>query len=365
MKYQRTGAIAGLFVASAFALSACGSDNVPAGGASGGAAGAIKDCQSGQLTAEGSTAQGNAVDAWKQAYATSCGANITYNKTGSGAGITSFTAGKVAFAGSDSALKDDERPKADARCKGGKAVGIPAVVSPISVVYKLAGVDKLSLSPEAIAGIFAGKITKWNDPQIVATNAGAKLPATTITTVHRSKDSGTTDNFTKFLDAQAKSIWTFGDGKAWKAPGGKGVPGSSDIAASVNSTEGSISYVDYADVKKNKLPYASLNFGGQAVELNDTTVGAAITGAKVDQKGNDIKLDLDYGQKKPGSYPLALVTYEITCDKGLAADEAKLVKSFLSYATSAAGQDAAAKAGHSKLPAALQQKAAAAAAKIA
>ncbi|WP_163511929.1 phosphate ABC transporter substrate-binding protein PstS [Fodinicola acaciae] len=359
MKLQRHGVSACLLAvtaASAVALAGCGSDNTPTtGGSASGSAGAA-DCATGQISAEGSTAQGKAMDAWTQAYGKKCGASVTYNKTGSGAGVTAFSAGKVAFAGSDSALKDSNTPAADKRCGTGKAIDLPMVVSPIAVAYNLKGVSKLTLTPDAVAGIFAGKVTKWNDPAIAKSNAGVTLPATTITTVHRSKDSGTTDNFTKFLDAQSKSIWTFGTGQAWKAPGGKGAPGSADVISAVKGTDGSIAYVDGPDAKTNNLTVAALDFGQGPVELSTDTIGKAIAAAQVKQTGNDIKLTLNYGLKQAGAYPLGLVTYEITCEKGLPASQSKLVKSFLTYTASAEGQDAAAAAGHAKLPADLQTK---------
>jgi phosphate transport system substrate-binding protein len=367
VKLQRHGVSACLLAvtaASAVALAGCGSDNTPTASGSGSAS-AGADCATGQISAEGSTAQGNAMDAWTQAYGTKCGASVTYNKTGSGAGVTSFSAGKVAFAGSDSALKDTNQPGADKRCgAGNKAIDLPMVVSPIAVAFNLKGVSKLTLTPDAVASIFAGKITKWNDPLIAKSNAGVTLPATTITTVHRSKDSGTTDNFAKFLDAQSKSIWTFGTGQAWKAPGGKGVAGSADVVSAVKTIDGAIAYVDGADAKKNSLVVSALDFGQGPVELSTDTIGTAIAAAKVAQTGSDIKLTLNYGLKQAGAYPLGLVTYEITCQKGLPATQSKLVKSFLTYTASDAGQDAAAAAGHAKLPKDLQTKVQAAVATI-
>lgn len=364
VKLQRHGVSACLLAvtaASAVALAGCGSDNTPTTNASGSGA---ADCATGQISAEGSSAQGKAMDAWTQAYGKKCGATIAYTKSGSGAGVTAFTAGKVAFAGSDSALKDTNQPAADKRCASGKAIDLPMVVSPIAVAYNVKGLTKLTLTPDALAGIFAGKITKWNDAQIAKSNAGVTLPATTITTVHRSKDSGTTDNFTKFLDAQSKSIWTFGTGQAWKAPGGKGAPGSADVISTVKATDGSIAYVDGPDAKANTLNAAALDFGQGPVELSSDTIGKAISAAEVKQTGNDIKLTLKYGLKEAGAYPLGLVTYEITCEKGLPAAQAKVVKSFLTYTASTEGQDAAAAAGHAKLPADLQTKVQAAVAAI-
>ena len=147
------------------------------------------------------------MDEWIKAYQQKCsGATINYEGTGSGAGIQAFIAGTADFAGSDSALKDGaEQPQADARCAGGTAIHLPMVIGPIAVVYNVEGVDGLQLKPATLAKIFAGKITKWDDAAIKADNPSAKLPSTTIQPVHRSDESGTTDNFTKYLSKAAPS----------------------------------------------------------------------------------------------------------------------------------------------------------------
>jgi phosphate transport system substrate-binding protein len=351
VKHLRRGSIACLALTGVLALAACGSDNTT--NTSNNAK--IANCAKGQLNAEGSSAQNTAMEAWIQNYSSACsGATINYTPSGSGAGVKQFIAGKVPFAGSDSALKPEEQGPADARCKTGKAIDLPMVISPIAVPYNLKGVDKLALSPKALSGIFQGTITKWNDPAIAATNSGATLPATSIQVVFRSKDSGTTDNFTKFLEAASGGDWKLGTGKAWKGKVGQGVPGSGDVAAAVKSTDGAIAYIDGPDAKKNSLTVAALDLGSGPVEISDDSVGKAVAKAQKAVNGNDIKLTLDYSLKEAGAYPLVLVTYEITCEKGLPADQATLVKSFLGYTVSADGQAASAAAGYSKLPAELQ-----------
>jgi phosphate transport system substrate-binding protein len=358
VKLLRHGSIACLAMTGILALSACGSDNTTSTGTKGdgGTKAAIADCAEGQLNAEGSSAQNTAMESWINNYSAACGATINYTPSGSGAGVKQFIAGKVSFAGSDSALKDDEQGPADARCATGKAIDLPMVVSPIAVAYNLKGVDKLALTPKTIAEIFQGTITKWNDPAIAASNAGVTLPATSIQVVFRSKDSGTTDNLTKFLEKAADGAWKLGTGKAWKGKVGQGAPGSGDVAAAVKGKDGAISYLDAPDAKKNSLSLAALDLGNGPVEINDDSVGKAVAKAKETITGNDIKLELDYGLTEAGAYPLVLVTYEITCEKGLPADQAKLVKSFLGYTVSEAGQQAAADAGYSKLPAELVSK---------
>jgi phosphate transport system substrate-binding protein len=352
VKLQRHGLVAGL-VAGVLALSACGSDNTSnnAGSGSGSATGASTDCASGTLSWDGSSAQKTAVTEWIKQYQTKCsGASINYQGQGSGAGRTAFYSGQIPMAGSDASIADADQSKADARCSGGKAVNLPMVLTPVEFIYNVAGVSDLTLTPSILAKVFSGKITNWNDPEIAAANKTATLPSKTITAVHRSKDSGTTDNFTKFLAAQAKDVWTYGTGQAWKAPGGQGAADSAGLVQSVKSTDGGIGYVDGPDAKKNSLTPAKLDVGAGPVAPDATSVGKAISAAKIGGDAQDITLSINYGLKDAGTYPAILATYEITCSKGLPADQAKFVKSFLTYAASTEGQGVLTTLGYSQLP---------------
>ncbi|MET8151147.1 phosphate ABC transporter substrate-binding protein PstS [Actinoplanes sp. NPDC049668] len=361
MKLQRYY-VAGIALTAALALTACGSDNTdsPAGAASV----APGSCTAGQLTAQGSSAQKNAMDEWIKTYQGQCAdTKIGYEGTGSGAGIQAFIAGTADFAGSDSALKEEEQPQADAKCPGGQALNLPMVIGPIAVVYNLDGVDGLQLSSPVLAKIFAGKITKWNDPAIAAENSGAKLPDATIASVHRSDESGTTDNFTKYLSKTAEADWTFGNAKAWKAPGGTGAAKSDGVTTAVKSTPASISYVELSYAENSDLQKAKIKNGaGEYTELTGESAGKTIAGAKVAGTGDDLKLDIDYATTEPGAYPIVLVTYEIACSKGSA--KAAAIKGFLTYTASTAGQSALGELGYAPLPEAVRAKVEASVAKI-
>jgi phosphate transport system substrate-binding protein len=174
--------------------------------------------------------------------------------------------------------------------------------------------------------------------------------------VHRSKDSGTTQNFAKFLTAQVPDLWTYGTGQAWKAPGGQGEADSSALVQSVKGTDGAIGYVDGPDATKNSLTPAKLDVGAGAVAPSADTVGKAISAAKITGDNQDVVLAIDYGLKDAGTYPAILATYEITCTKGLTADQSKFVKSFLTYTASEAGQGELTKLGYSPLPTELATK---------
>jgi phosphate transport system substrate-binding protein len=357
VKLQRHGTLACLALSAALALSACGSDNnAPSGSSSSGSAAA--DCAAGTLNAQGSSAQKNAMADWIKAYQQKCsGTTINYEPSGSGAGIQAFIAGTADFAGSDSALKDEEQPKADAKCSGGKAIHLPMVTGPIAVAYNVSGIDNLQLKPATLAQIFAGKVKKWDDPAIKADNPSAKLPSTMIQTVHRSEESGTTDNFTNYLSKSAAADWTFGKGKKWTAPGGTAVKGSDGVASAIKGADGSIGYIELSFAENSSLKMSKIQNGaGEFAELTGESAGKTIAGAKITGQGDDLKMSIDYATKEAGAYPIVLVTYEIVCSKGLAADKLKLVKGLLSYTSSADGQKMLGELGYAPLPESVRSK---------
>ncbi len=319
----------------ALALSACSSDS-GSGDNAGSTSGGSIACESGTIKGSGSSAQANAMTEWIKAYQTACpDATIDYQGTGSSAGITDFINKQVQFAGSDSALKDADVEKANARCAAGPALNIPMVGGAIALAYNIEGAEKLTLNADTIAGIYASKITKWNDPAIVALNSGVTLPDAAIQAFHRSDGSGTTDNFTKYLKAAAPSVWTFDSGKEWKAPGGQGANKSDGMASAVKSTKNAIAYVELSFVKSQSLTAASVDSGSGAIEATSDNAAKFISSAKVKGTGNDLSLSIDYAAKVDGAYPIVLVTYEITCEKGLdATKDLPLTKSFLTYTAS-------------------------------
>jgi phosphate transport system substrate-binding protein len=357
VKLQRRGTLACLAISAALALTACGSDNnspSTTSSASGGASPA--DCAKGTLNAAGSSAQKNAMAEWVKEYQGLCsGVTINYDPSGSGAGITSFGAGTADFAGSDSPMKDTEQAKADTRCTGGKAIHLPMVIGPIAVVYNVSGLTSLQLKSATLAKIFTGKITKWNDPAIAADNSGVTLPSATIQTIHRSDSSGTTDNFTKFLGKTAATDYTLANDKVWKASGGTGAKGSDGVASAVKGADGTIGYVEKSFADSTGLKTAKIGNGaGEYAELTPDSAAKTIAGAIVAGTGGDLKLTIDYKTTQSGAYPIVLVTYEIACTKGLAADKAALVKSFLKYAASTAGQSKLTALGYAPLPSTVQ-----------
>jgi phosphate transport system substrate-binding protein len=361
VKLSRTARLGGLALAGSLALVACGSDNNSSSGGSAAASGSSSSAAalSGSLAGEGSTAQKNAID---QAIATFSQSNpdakVSYNATGSGAGVKQFIGGQVDFAGSDSALKTDpaagastsEVQDAQKRCMGNPAWNIPLVAGPIAVAYNLSGVDKLVLTPDLVARIFDGKITTWNDPAIKQVNSGVNLPGTKISVFYRSDESGTTDNFQKYLKGATPSNWSYTPSKTWPAKAGQGAAKSTGVAQGVKSTDGGVGYVEWSNAKDLKLGVAQIDNGGGSVELSGDSAGKAISAAKPAGEGNDLRLKLDYATKQPGVYPIVLVTYEIVCSKGLDAGKTALLKGFLNSMATDDFQNSAADIGYAVLP---------------
>ncbi len=307
----------------------------------------VIDCAQGSITAQGSSAQANAVSAWIKDYQVSCAeATVEYGSVGSGAGLRSFYAGTGDFAGSDSPIAAADQARATARCRGA-AIHLPMVVGPIALAFTVAGVDDLRLSPGTIARIFTGRATRWNDARIRADNPGVALPATPIRPVHRSDNSGTTDNFTTFLAATAGADWGLEAGPAWPATGGLGADGSNRLVSAIERTDGAIGYVEASYARFHNLPTARVgNAAGEFAELTDAAAARTVAGAKVAGAGGDLRLDLDYRIADPAAYPLVLVTYEIVCRAGTP----DLAKSFLTYAAGPTGQATATAAGYAPLP---------------
>ena len=375
MKITRIGRVPAIALVGALALSACGSDD-NSGGNDGGdsgngssaasadgsgapAAGGDVDCGSKALTAEGSTAQDNAIQEAISSFESVCAdQKVTYNGTGSGDGIKKFIAGQVSFAGSDSALKgtDGKTEVQDAaKACGSPAWNIPMVTGPISIAYNLQGVDKLVLTPALLADIFQGKIKTWNDPQIAAVNKGVTLPAKPIKPFFRSDESGTTENFTKYLKGSAPAKWTAEPAKQWSGKG-EGKAKTAGVASAVKSTDGGITYAEWGAAKDNKLGVAQIDNGAGPVELTGESAGKAIAAAKIDGQGNDLKLKLDYATKEAGAYPIVLVTYEIVCSKYKDAATAKGVKAFLNHFSSEDTQKGIEEIGYAPLPDEIRSK---------
>lgn len=359
MRHTRSAAFSAIALTGALALSACGSDN-NTGEAAGGESSAV-DCPTGTLNAEGSSAQKNAFEQTASTFIEDCAeATVNYNSTSSGTGIKQFIGGQVDFAGSDSALKTVEKDgviesEAAAQYCGSPAWNLPMVTGPIAVAYNLEGVDKLVLNADVLADIFNGKITTWNDQAIAALNDGVELPSDPIKVFFRSDESGTTENFTKYLSAAAPEKWTAEPAKAWTGKG-EGKPKSDGVASAVKGTKGGITYAEWSYAKNNDLGVAQIDTGAGAVELNAESAGKAVSAAEQVGEGNDLALKLDYATKEAGAYPIVLVTYEIVCSKAKDPAKVDLLKAYLKHFASAENQEALVEIGYAPLPEGIDTK---------
>ena len=334
-KTVRTSLTATAALTLALSLTACGAAN------EGGDA-ATDSTLTGTLNAGGASSQEAAVAAWKKAFQTANpDVTVNYDPVGSGGGREQFLAGGLALAGSDAFLDDEELTKAKERCSS-DVVEVPTYISPIAVIYNLDGVDELNLAPATIGGIFQGSITTWNDPAIKADNPDAELPATKITPVHRSDDSGTTKNFTDYLDQASEGAWEGGVVETWPVEGGEAAEGTSGVVAAVTNGKGTIGYADASQA--GDLSAAHVKVGEDFTEVTPEAA-AKVLDASTQVEGRaatDIAIEVDRKVAEEGVYPIVLVSYQIACQTYDDKATADLVKGWLSFVTGADGQEVAA-----------------------
>ncbi|RDI47336.1 phosphate ABC transporter substrate-binding protein PstS [Nocardia mexicana] len=361
MNLKRNGALLGVLAAAgALTLTACGSDDNTAQTA--GAAKVDVACGGKKaLKASGSSAQKNAMDRFVAAYETNCdGYTLDYTSSGSGAGVNEFIGGQTDFGGTDSPLdaKKDEPNKAAARC-GSPAWNLPTVFGPIAITYNIDGVGDLVLDGPTAAKIFNGTITRWDDVAIKALNQKANLPAEPIRVIFRSDESGTTDNFQKYLDSASNGAWGKGAGKAFTGGVGEGAKGNEGTSAAIKNTKNSITYNEWSFAKSQNLSVSQIitDAAVKPVELNVQSAGAAISAAKISGQGNDLVIDTTsfYKPTDPAAYPILMPTYEVVCSKYSDPETGKAVKAFLTSATDN-GQKGLDESGYVPIPDAFKTK---------
>ena len=342
MKKIRTTAIAAT-VAASLVVAACGSSSTSTSkpataattGTSGGGSSSGK-VTGGTINGAGSTLAAPIYQQWGSSLK-SQGLTVNYNPVGSGAGVAQLQAATVEFAGSDPALKSTD--KAGAK---GPLLQFPVAFGAITVSYNLSGVKSgIKLDGPTVAGIFMGKIKTWSDPAIKSLNPGMSLPSTSITVVHRSDSSGTTNGFTTYL-SDVDPTWksTVGKGKDVKWPTGTGAKGNSGVAAAVKQTDGAVGYVEQAYALENNFTYAAVkNSAGSYVLPTIQNTSAA---------ANGIKIPADLGistinSPNPAAYPIVsqtfIAVYKDPCKSGGASSStAAALKSWLAYASGAGQQ---------------------------
>jgi phosphate transport system substrate-binding protein len=231
---------------------------------------------SAQITGAGATFIYPLLSKWSDDYNKTTGHKINYQSIGSGGGIAQIKAATVDFGSSDKPLSSDELAAA--------GLGqFPSAIGGVVPVVHLDGVaaGKLRLTGALLADIYLGKVTTWNDPQIVALNSGVKLPSSKINVVHRSDGSGTTFNFVNYLSKVSPSFkGKVGEGTSVQWPAGIGGKGNEGVAAYVKQIKGSIGYVELAYASQNAMTHASLqNAAGNWVQPNPASFQAAASTA--------------------------------------------------------------------------------------
>ncbi|MGN6446159.1 phosphate ABC transporter substrate-binding protein PstS [Amnibacterium sp.] len=353
---MRAGLAIGTAITAIIALSSCAS-NEAGGSGSGSSSSASTATLSGQLNGQGSSAQGNAQTQWIKDFQTAnSGVTINYNPVGSGAGRTAFEQGGAQYAGSDTYLSSAEVGGTFALCNG-KGIDLPDYISPIALAFNVKGVSSLNLDATTLAKIFSGKITTWNDPAIKALNSGANLPATKIDPVHRSDKSGTTHNFTDYLNKTAPSVWTNKGDDTFPYKTGEGAQGTSGVVAAIKGGNGTIGYIDNSQV--GSLTVAKVKVGSTFVAPSADGAAKAAEAGTVEsgRDASDFAIDVNRTTTDPTQWPITLISNLIVCKQYKDPSVGKLVGAYATYVTSTEGQAAGAKvAGSAPMSAALIAK---------
>ena len=355
----QVSATAGIALAAALSVAACSSSGSSSSSSSASPSSSSSSAAklSGSLTGSGSTFQTVYQQSAIQAFKTiQPNMTVNYGAGGSGKGRTDLASGVVNFAGSDSTI-----PSSEASTFKKTVLYFPVVIGPISLAYNLSGVTSLKLTPTVIAEIFEGKITKWNDSAITALNPGVTLPSTAITAAVRSDSSGTTQNFSLYLEKAAPSVWTLGSSSTIKWPStaraGSGNPG---VAQIIKSTPGAIGYVDYADAKASALTTASVkNSAGSYVAPSPASASISAAGVTVAPNLTFHAVD----GSGAGAYPITYQSWVLVYAAQPSSNDAAMLKAYLGYLLGA-GQKTLSSLGYAPLPANIDSQAVAQLSKI-
>ena len=252
---------------------------------------------------------------------------INYQALGSGAGIQQLTQGTVDFGASDVPMTDDQLSK----ITKSKILHFPTVLGGVVPTYNVEGAPALNFSPETLAGIYLGKITKWNDAAIKKDNPGAKLPDTDITVVHRSEGSGTTFVWTDYL-SKVSPEWKskVGAGASVNWPAGLGGKGSEGVSGTVKQTPGAIGYVELIYAVQNKMLYGTVkNSAGAFVKADFDSVSEAAAGAAKSMPA-DFRVSITNAPGKK-AYPISTFTWLLIPNKFDNATKKTAIQGFLKW----------------------------------
>ena len=283
---------------------------------------------------------------------------VNYQSVGSGAGVEQFTKGTVDFGASDVAMKDEEIQQVPAD-KG--VILLPVTAGGVVLAYNLPDVPELQLPRDLYVDIILGKVTKWNDPRIVAANPGAKLPDQPITWIHRSDGSGTTGVFTKHLAAISPE-WKdkVGEGKTVEWPVGVGGKGNEGVTAQIKQTQGSLGYIEYGYAKQNNLSFAALeNKAGKFVKYNDDSASKTLAAIELPENLRAFVPDPEGDE----SYPIVSFSWILAYKNYADANKAKAMEAVIEYVLTE-GQKISGELGYIPVPQSVAEKVAKAADQI-
>ena len=300
------------------------------------------------LSGAGSTFVAPVMSVWTKSYSESDGVQVAYQPIGSGGGVQQIVAGTVDFGASDTPMKDTEL----AAAKLGPILHIPLTLGAAVPAYKVKGIQTgLKFDGDTLGKIFAGKITKWNDPALVALNPGTTLPAQPIAVAHRSDGSGTTAVWTDYLTKESPT-WvqtlggpdkSFGKDIAW--PVGIGGKGNEGVSGVINQTDGSIGYVELSYALAQNLNYGLVkNKAGNFIQPCVATITAGTQGIPYPP---DLRVSLTDGSD-PNAYPITGTVYGLVYQNQTDAAKAKALVNFFSW-TLSNGQDEAASVNYAPL----------------
>lgn len=346
MKLIRSAQLGAVAAIAALALTSCAANEGPNAQPSADTA-PTSATLSGTIGATGASSQSAAQEAWVAGFQTAnSGVTVNYEPTGSGTGRENFLSGAAnsVFIGSDRAFDDEEVAAGGfGSCATDDIVEVPLYISPVALAFNLEGVETLNLDAATIAGIFADKIEKWNDPAIAALNEGVDLPDLTISEVRRSDDSGTTETFTSYLEAAAPDVWTWEASDAWPLTTGEAAQQTSGVAQAISGGNGTIGYLDASQIPAG-AGQVHVAVDGEFVAYSAEAASKLVENSPlVEGRGEaDIVFDIDPAAATGGAYPIALVSYLIGCVEYEDKNTAALVKEYFTFMASAEGQAAAA-----------------------
>jgi phosphate transport system substrate-binding protein len=275
------------------------------------------------------------------------GVQINYQSIGSGGGINQLKAGTVDFGASDMPLKNDKVKEIPV-----PFVQLPTVLGSVVPSYNVSGITtELKFTPQALAGIYLGKISKWNDPAIAKANPGVKLPDSGIVVVHRSDGSGTTFVWTDYL-SKVSPEWksSVGSDTSVKWPVGLGGKGNEGVTGIVRQTDGSIGYVELIYALQNKVPFGTVeNAAGNFVKASLESTTAAAAAAKF--APGDFRVSITNAPGKE-AYPIASFTYLLVPTRWKDAGKQKIMVDFLHWMLKD-GQQMVEHLNYAKLPGSL------------